>query len=184
MGNYRTYSFFSKLGIEDEGYSSLLGEHFRDAISMHMNSRGYEVSATPELQINVSISTDDKIRVNTYQDPYLYGGYYGGFRGPVWGSPMYYGGGSHTTVTQYTEANVYIDFVDARQHKMVWQGVASFTLTEKMQKQVRETIISTVAEVFSNYPVPPNSRTDHSEQCPAAAARRPWCRNPTGAITE
>jgi hypothetical protein len=147
------------MGIEDEGYSGLLGQHFRAAISSQMNSRGYAESATPQLQINVSITTDDKVRVNTYQDPYLYGGYYGRGYGGMggWGSPMYYGGGQTTTVTQYTQAKVYIDLVDSQQHKMVWQGVATFTLTEKMQQQVREAVNKTVAEIFSQYPVPASS---------------------------
>jgi hypothetical protein len=143
------------MGIEGDGYSNLLGQHFRDAISSQMNSRGYTKSATPQLQINVSIGAEEKVRVNTYQDPYLYGGYYGrGYGGYGHGSPWGYGGGTtRTTVHQYTEANVYIDMVDASEHKMVWQGVATFTVTDKMQEQLRETVQNTVAKVFSQYPV-------------------------------
>jgi len=155
MSQYETYNFFSKLGIEDDGYSNLLGQHFRASITSQMDSRGYTKSNTPQLQVNVTIAKDDKVRVNTYQDPYLYGGYYGGFRGPYWGSPMYYGGGTtRTTVSQYTQANVYIDLVDSSTHKMVWQGVATFNLTEKMQQQVAATVNNTVAEIFAKYPVP------------------------------
>jgi hypothetical protein len=58
-------------------------------------------------------------------------------------------------VHQYTEANVYIDLVDASQHRMVWQGVATFTLTEKMQEQMREAVQNTVASVFGEFPVAP-----------------------------
>jgi len=155
MSQYETYNFFSKLGIEDDGYSNLLGQHFRASITSQMDSRGYTKSNTPQLQVNVTIAKDDKVRVNTYQDPYLYGGYYGGFRGPYWGSPMYYGGGTtRTTVSQYTQANVYIDLVDSSTHKMVWLGVATFNLTEKMQQQVAATVNNTVAEIFAKYPVP------------------------------
>jgi len=56
-------------------------------------------------------------------------------------------------VSQYTEANVYIDMVDASEHKLVWQGVATFTLTDKMQEQLRETVYNTVDKVFAQYPV-------------------------------
>jgi len=154
MSQFKTYDFFSKMGIEGDGYSNLLGQHFRSAISSQMNSRGYTKSDEPQLQINVTVDAEDKVRVNTYQDPYLYGGYYGGFRGPYWGSPMYYGGGTRTTVSQYTQANVYIDLVDSTTHKMVWQGVATFNLTEKMQQQVAASVNDTVAKIFSQYPVP------------------------------
>jgi len=155
MSQYKTYDFFSQMGIEGDGYSNLLGQHFRDAISSQMNSRGFTTSASPQLQINVSIGAEDKVRVNTYQEPYLYGGYYGrggmyGYGGP-WGG--YGGGTTRTTVHQYTEANVYIDMVDSAQHKMVWQGVATFTVTDKMQGQLRETVNNTVEKIFAQFPV-------------------------------
>jgi hypothetical protein len=155
MSQYKSYDFFSQMGIEGDGYSNLLGQHFRAAISSQMNARGISQSETPQLQINVSIGAEDKVRVNTYQDPYLYGGYYGrGYGGYGHGSPWGYGGGAtRTTVHQYTEANVYIDMVDTSEHKMVWQGVATFTVTDKMQGQLRETVQTTVDKIFSQFPV-------------------------------
>jgi hypothetical protein len=153
MRQYQTYDFFSQMGVEGDNYSNLLGQHFRDAISEQMDLRGYRTSDTPQLHVNVSIGAEDKVRVNTYQDPYLYGGYYGmhgyGYMGGPWGYP----GTTRTTVTQYTEANVYIDMVDASEHKMVWQGVATFKVTDKMQQQLRETVRNTVSSVFTQFPV-------------------------------
>ena len=155
MSQYKSYDFFSQLGIEGDGYSNLLGQHFRAAISSQMNARGISQSETPQLQINVSIGAEDKVRVNTYQDPYLYGGYYGrGYGAYGHGSPWGYGGGAtRTTVHQYTQAKVYIDMVDASTHKMVWQGVATFTVTDKMQGQLRETVNNTVEKILSQFPV-------------------------------
>jgi hypothetical protein len=154
MSQYQTYDFFSQLGVEGDSYSNLVGRHFRDAISSQMDARGYSQSGTPQLQINVSVGAEEKVRVNTYQDPYLYGGYYGrpgyGYMGSPWGYPTT----TRTTVSQYTEANVYIDMVDASEHKLIWQGVATFTLTDKMQEQLRETVYNTVDKVFAQYPVP------------------------------
>ena len=37
---------------------------------------------------------------------------------------------------------------------MVWKGVATFTVTDKMQGQLRETVHDTVQKVFSQFPVP------------------------------
>ncbi len=156
MGQYKTYNFFSQMGIEGENYSNLLGQHFRDAISAQMRSRGFTQAGSPQIQVNVSIGAKDKVRVNTYQDPdpYLHGGYYGHGGYGHYGSPWGYGGGTtRTSVHQYTEANVYIDMVDSTGHKMVWQGVATFTLTDKMQQQLRETVYNTVDKVFSQFPV-------------------------------
>ena len=101
---------------------------------------------------NVSIGAKDKVKVNTYQEPYLYGGYYGYPRHGYYGSP-WYGGSTRTTVHQYTEAQVYLDVVDANTHKLVWQGVATFNLTDKMQEQVRDTVFLTVGRIFEQFPV-------------------------------
>jgi hypothetical protein len=152
MSQYSTYDFFSQMGIEGKNYSSLLGQHFRDAIGRQMDVRGFSASDTPELQINVSIGAEEKVRVNTYNEPYMYGGYYGARGYGYYGSPWHYGG-TRTTVHQYTEANVYIDMVDASQHKLVWQGVATFTVSDKMQENLRETVINTVESVFTQFPV-------------------------------
>jgi len=154
MSRYQTYGFFSQLGVEGNSYSNLVGRHFRDAISSQMDARGYSKSDTPQLQVNVSIGAEEKVRVNTYEDPYLYGRPYGPYGGPYMGSPWGYPTTTRTTVSQYTEANVYIDMVDASEHTLVWQGVATFTLTDKMQEQLRETVYSTVDKVFTQYPVP------------------------------
>lgn len=156
FSHYESYGFFSQLGVEGNNYSGLLGQHFRESISAQMDNRGFALAASPQLQINVSIDAEDKIRVNTYQDPYLYGGYYGrGGYGRYGGMGMGYpyGGTTRTTVHQYTQANVYIDLVDAQQHKVVWQGVATFNVTDKIQKNIRQTVFDTVDKIFAQFPV-------------------------------
>ena len=159
LRQFQTYGFFSQMGIEGDNYSNLLGQHFRAAVASQMDKRGFSQSASPQLQVNVSVGSKEKVRVNTYSDPYLYGGHYGmyggGYRGGYGGSPFGYGygGGTSTTVHQYTEANVYIDLVDSTEHKMVWQGVATFTVTDKMQQQLHETVNNTVEKIFSEFPI-------------------------------
>lgn len=153
LAQFQTYGFFEQLGVEGDNYSNIFGQHFRDAISQQMEARGYRKADQPQLLVNVSVGSEEKIRVNTYSEPYLYGGYYGRPYAGMYHGPWGYPGATQTSVHQYTEANVYIDLVDAGQHKMVWQGVATFTVTDKMQQQLRESIYSTVDSVFTQYPV-------------------------------
>lgn len=155
LAQYQTFGFFKQLGIEGDNYSNIFGEHFRDAISQEMKARGYTESDDPQLLVNVSAGQEEKIRVNTYQEPYLYGGYYGRCCYGAWGGPWGYPGYTQTSVHQYTEASVFIDVVDASEHRMIWQGVATFTVTDKMQQQLRDTIFNTVDKVFAQYPVAP-----------------------------
>lgn len=157
LSQYQTYGFFRQLGIEGDNYSNIFGQYFRAAISEEMNARGFSESDDPQLLLNVTAGQEEKIRVNTYQEPYLYGGYYGRCCYGAWGGPWGYPGATQTSVHQYTEASVFIDVVDAGEHRMIWQGVATFTVTDKMQQQLRDTINTTVDKVFTQFPVAPAS---------------------------
>ena len=81
FSQYRTYNFFSPMGIENPNYSSLLGQMFRDAIDAQMQPRGYVLSDNPDLLINVSAQFQDKTKVRTYTEPTYGVGYYGYRRG-------------------------------------------------------------------------------------------------------
>jgi hypothetical protein len=151
FSGYKTYNFYKPMGIENPNYSSLLGQMFREAIGREMDQRGYVLSNDPDLLLNVSARLDDKTKVTTYNDPMM-GGYYGyrrGFYDPWYG----YGYGTQTHVSQYTEGTVNIDMVDARQKRMVWEGVAVGRVDEeKTNAEVREAINSGVIEMFASYP--------------------------------
>jgi hypothetical protein len=58
--------------------------------------------------------------------------------------------GSRATVT--TEASVFIDFVDFKQHRVVWQGVTVVDVTDKVSKQLRDAIFTSVNKVLAEYP--------------------------------
>ena len=161
FSQYKTYNFFSPMGIEGPNYSSILGADFRNAISREMKARGYTMSDDPDLLMNVSARLQDKTKVTTYNDP-MYGGYYGyraGFYDPWYG----YGGGTRTHVSQYTEGTVNVDMVDARAKRMVWEGVAIGRVTDnKTNEEVRQDINEGIAEMFSTYPFRAGSNTPMS----------------------
>ena len=101
FSEYRTYGFFQPLGLEGQGYESIIGNMFREALSREMEARGYTRSDNPDLMLNVSARLQDKTKVTTYNDPYPMGGYYGyrrGFYDPWYG----YGFNTTTHVSQYT----------------------------------------------------------------------------------
>jgi len=152
FSQYKTYAFFQPMGIENPNYSSILGSHFREAISREMDSRGYTMSDNPDLMINVSGRMQDKTKVTTTSDPYMGGGYYGYRRGAygTWGG---YGYGTQTHVSQYTEGTINVDMVDRAAKRMVWEGVAVGRVNEKKTgEETREGIDAGIAEMFAGYP--------------------------------
>lgn len=152
FSQYKTYNFFSPLGIENPNYSSIYGSIFRDAIGKEMESRGYTKSDKPDLLINVSGRLQDKTKVTTTSDPYMSGGYYGYRRGAygAWGG---YGYGTTTHVSNYTEGTVNVDMVDRALKRMVWEGVAVGRVNEKRTNdETRQNIYSGIQDMFAGYP--------------------------------
>ena len=150
FSQYKTYGYYSPMGIENPNYSSLLGQMFRDAIDVQMKQRGYVKSSNPDLLFNVSARMEDKTRVTTMQDPGMYGGYYG-YRGGLYDPWGGYGYGTSTHVSQYTEGTINVDMVDPRLKRMLWEGVAIGRVNDK-NENLREDIMTGVAEMFAAYP--------------------------------
>jgi hypothetical protein len=152
FSQYKTYGYFSPMGIENPNYSSLLGQMFRDAIDAQMLPRGYVKSDNPDLLINVAARLEDKTQVTTTTDPMMYGGYYG-YRGGMYAPWGGYGYGTTTHVSQYTEGTVNVDMVDVKQKRMVWEGIAIGRVNEDRKAgELRESIMNGVAEMFAVYP--------------------------------
>jgi hypothetical protein len=152
FSRYSTWNFFDELGIEGGYNSPVFGELFREAIFEEMSARGYRLSTSPELRVNVSIRTDEKVKVTTQTAPYMSGAYYRGLYGPYHGSAFGVGVGTVSRATEVTEASVFIDLVDRSNDRLVWQGVAVAEANEKTAQNLREAIFTAVDRVFELYP--------------------------------
>jgi hypothetical protein len=153
FSKFKTYGYYSPMGIENPNYSSLLGQMFRDALDAQMLPRGYVKSDNPDLLINVSARLEDKTKVTTTSSPTMYGGGYYGYRGGMYDPWGGYGYGTSTHVSQYTEGTVNVDMVDIAQKRMVWEGVAIGRINEDRKSgELRQEIMDGIAEMFTNYP--------------------------------
>ena len=140
------------MGIEGGYNSAIFGELFREAITREMNERGYRKSDNPDLLINVTSRSDDKISMRTYSSPYMSGGYYNRPGGAHYGSAVGVGVGVGTRATKTTEASIFIDLVDAKKQRVSWQGVAVVDVTDKVAQKLRDSIFTAVNVVFDQYP--------------------------------
>ena len=152
FSQYMTYNFFEPMGIESGYNSPIFGEHFRASIGNELASRNYRVADKPDLLINVTIRGDDKVRMRSYTAPYMTGGYYGRPGGASYGSAVGVGISTGRAATKTTEASVFIDFVDFEKHRVVWQGVAVVDVTDKVAKQLRDAVYTSVNKVLAEYP--------------------------------
>lgn len=152
FSRYSTWNFFDTLGIEGGYNSPIYGELFRTAITREMNARGYRLSDNPDLLVNVTIRSDDKVRMTSYTRPYMSGAYYQQPGGAHYGSALGVGVGVSQRVTEVTEASVFIDLVDNGKDRIAWQGVAVIEATDKVAQQLRDAVYTSVERVFELYP--------------------------------
>ena len=152
FSQYKTWNFFDQMGIEGGYNSPIFGEHFRAAITREMNQRGYRMADNPDLLVNVTIQSDEKVRMSTYTTPYMSGAYYARPGGAQYGSALGVGVGVGSRATKTTEASVFIDLVDNQRDRMSWQGVAVIDANDKVAQQLRDAIYTAVNVVFEQYP--------------------------------
>lgn len=152
FSRYQTFGFFETLGIEGGYNSPVFGEHYREAIANEMTRRGYRQSGNPDLYVNVTFRTDDKVKMTSYTRPYMSGAYYGRPGGASYGSALGVGVGVSQRATKVTEASVFIDLVDNSTDRLVWQGVTVVEANDKVAQQLRDAIYTSVNMVFEQYP--------------------------------
>lgn len=139
---YQTYAFF-KPGIDRADISDLDKKRILRAIETEMAEKGFTKSEDPDLL--VSIFTKTKENINIYQNNMMGMGWYG------WGwNPWFWGAGPNT-VNRTSEGTLYIDFVDAEEKELVWQGMGTAALAKKVDRK-QERIHKIVEEILETYP--------------------------------
>ena len=152
FSRYATFNFFDPMGIEGGYNSPIFGENLRESITGEMNRRRYRMDNSPDLLVNVTIRSDDRVKMTSYTAPYMSGAYYSRPGGAYYGSGLGVGVGVSQRATKVTEASVFIDLVDTKKQRVVWQGVAVLDVTDKVAHRLRDATFTAVNEVFKQYP--------------------------------
>lgn len=143
---YETYAFY-KPGIDRADISDLDKKRILRAIEDEMAAKGLTKSEDPDLL--VSIFTKTKENINVYQNNMMGWGY-------GWGwNPWFWGAGPNT-VNRTSEGTLYIDFIDAEEKELVWQGMGTAALAkdvDKKQKRINEI----VRKMLKKYPPKTNN---------------------------
>ncbi len=150
MGQYKTYGFTEILDTDGKQYQSMETGILMTATSRELEARGFSKSDQPDVVINFSIESQEKVRSRSVPTGNIgmmgYDPFYGDIYGAGWGM-------SHQTrIDQYTEGKLNIDVVDKQARKVVWQGSTKGRLTKKDYENAQATLEGAVTEIFHLFP--------------------------------
>jgi hypothetical protein len=141
FNQYESYAFF-KPGIDKAEISDLDKKRILRAIETEMQRKGFTKSENPDLLVSIFTKTNENI--NIYQNNMMGWGY-------GWGWHPWYWGSGFNTVNRTSEGTLYIDLIDAEGKELVWQGMGTAALAEKVDKK-QERINEIVSEILEKYP--------------------------------
>ncbi|MBV2130109.1 DUF4136 domain-containing protein [Rheinheimera sp. SM2107] len=152
FSQYKTFSFVSDLATDRAGYTTLVTQHFKDAITAELTARGYRfVESDPQLLVNFNSNVANRSDTRSIPTTSYHYGYYHYRRGIVYaGFPVY---SNDVSTVHYKVGTVNIDLVDAKKRQLIWEGIAEGTLKQKDLEQPREAAARTVALIFEEFPL-------------------------------
>ena len=158
---YRTFGFVKPLGTDRDGYQSILSQRLMAATQRELEARGVRYAGSnPQLLVNFNAAITDKVQVSTVPSTMIgigvgsggHRGYYD-YRVGMYGAwPLYQ---DPTLVSPYREGTLNIDIIDAARKQLVWEGVVTDIVTQKMLDNLQASIDAAVTAAFAKYPVQP-----------------------------
>lgn len=146
FAGYHTYGFIAKPSTDRAGYTTLTTRSIETSVNREMQARGYTLADNPDLIINFSVATKDKIEGSTGPDFAL--GYGRGRWGWGWGV-----GGYYNDIRTVTEGSLTVDVVDHGRNELVWSGTAVGQIGKKELDNPNPAIDAGVTEIFRRYPI-------------------------------
>lgn len=158
FATYKTYSFGGWQKDSNKLVNDMDKKRILESLRAEFSSRGmtYQESGADTV-VSLFLVIDNKTSTTAYTDfnggmgaPYGYGR---GYARPGWG----WGGGSATTTyseNDYKVGTFVVDLYDAKNKKLVWQGVNKKTINSNAKKRDK-TIPKGIAKLMKKYPIAP-----------------------------
>ncbi len=153
---YKTFEYYGWAKESDKLLNDLDKDRIEKAFGEEFAKRGLKyVKEGGDLIVTLFIVTENKTATTatTTHMGMGYGGYYG--YGPAygWGPSM---STAHTTFNEYeyTVGTLVVDVYDAKNKKLIWEGVAQGTIDENPRGR-EENIKKVAAQIMARYPVQP-----------------------------
>jgi hypothetical protein len=148
LQKYQSFGFVEHPDTDKAGYTTLVTRYLKDAVSREMVARGYTRSDHPDLLVNFTTGSKDKVEGDSWPDVGLGWGRWS--RGWGWGGTW----GSRDIRTT-TEGSLTIDVVDPQQKELIWSGTAKGRVTTRDEDNPQSAIDKAVTAIFTKYPRQP-----------------------------
>ncbi|MCK5360057.1 MAG: DUF4136 domain-containing protein [Gammaproteobacteria bacterium] len=149
FSSYHTYGFVEPLGTDKAGYTTLVTNYLREAVSTELERRDYVYSSNPDLLVNFYTRLESRTFISSAPTPVYYGGYYD-YRHGVYATYPRYIYRPHSY--NYQEGTVNVDLVDAKKKQMVWEGVAVNEVDSQDLGNPQQAFNKVIAAIFVRYP--------------------------------
>jgi hypothetical protein len=155
---YKTFEYYGWAEESDKIMNSLDRDRIEKAFGEEFKARGLEyVEKGGDMIVTLFIVVEQKkgATATTTHMGGAYGGYYGGYYG--YGPGFGWGGGHSTTNIQeydYAVGTLVCDVFDAKDEKLMWEGIGTKTLDEDPQSRDKN-IPKAVKALMSKFPVEP-----------------------------
>lgn len=150
LSSYQTFGFMTELATDRAGYTSLVTQHLKAAITAEMTARGYRLSDDPQLLINFNSNVAQRSEVRSTTSPSLHPHSYYYYRRGLYAPFPYYQ--TDVETVHYRVGTVNIDLVDASRKQLVWEGIAEGVLSQQDLQQPRESTARVVNHIFQQFP--------------------------------
>ncbi len=155
---FKTYEYYGWAEESDRILNSLDRDRIENAFGEEFKARGLEyVEKGGDMIVTLFVVVEQKTSTTATTSSMggAYGGYYGGYYG--YGPGYGWGGGHSTTSIQeydYQVGTLVCDVFDAKDEKLIWEGIGSKTLDENPQTRDKN-IPKAVKAIMSKFPVKP-----------------------------
>lgn len=124
------------------------------ALSYALRGKGYEFVTDPsqaDILLSWHLVTQFKTDVQTYNDPGMYGPYFGYNRYAMYNcwSCM---GGTEVVTRNYTDGYFIVDMIDPGMRKSVWRGTIQSRIKSTDQLRSQETVNAAAVRIFEAFP--------------------------------
>uniref|UniRef100_A0A486XNF7 Lipoprotein, putative n=1 Tax=Rheinheimera sp. BAL341 TaxID=1708203 RepID=A0A486XNF7_9GAMM len=150
FAGYKTFAFMPEPATDKAGYTTLVTQHFKDAISAEMAALGYQYSdSNADLLVNFNSNVETRTDVRSTPTASVNYSYYHYRRGIYAGLPLY---SNDVDTIRYKYGTVNIDVVDAAKKQLIWEGISEGTLKKSDLEDPKQAIAEVVALIFQQYP--------------------------------